>query len=148
MKTLISKVGFLAAAGLMAVTFTATASAQDANLMRFHVPFAFLAGNQTMPAGDYVLKVDPRFNLVDILPSRGTKVYRVALKQDFVRRPHQAAEGGLLTFAKYGDKLVLRGVWANGKPEGHEVQTSKAEIELARSTGGSPAGAEGSVMVR
>jgi hypothetical protein len=148
MKTLVSKLGLLAAAGLMASTFVTTAAAQTSNLMRVHIPFAFLAGNQTLPAGDYMMKIDSGFNLLDILPMQGTRTHRVLLQSQFVRRPKGANNGGLLTFAKYGERLVLRGIWTGGDREGRVLKTSKAEIELARGTGGTPAAAESSVMIR
>lgn len=139
MKTLISKLGLIAAAGLMATTIATTASAQDRNLMRVNIPFAFLAGERTLPAGDYLFRLDPQFGLVDIHPMGNNAIYRVQLRGGFVSRQSSGHEGGLLTFAKYGSRLALRGVWANGEHEGHEVKTSKAEIELARATGGVPA---------
>jgi hypothetical protein len=147
MKTLVSKLGLLTAAGLMAATFVTTAAAQTTNLMRVHIPFAFLAGEHTLPAGDYMLKLDSGFNMVDIMPMQGTRTQRVMLQPQFVQRPKGASERGLLTFAKYGDRLVLRGIWTGGDREGHVVRTSKAEVELAHSTGGTPA-AESSVMIR
>ncbi len=147
MKTLSFKLGLIAAAGLLATTMAATANAQDRHLMRVNVPFAFLAGDRTLPAGDYLFRLDPQFDLVDIHPIAENAIYRVQLKGAFVSRQRTGSEGGLLTFAKYGNRLVLRGVWANGEHEGHEVKTSKAEIELARATGGGSAGTE-SVMMR
>jgi hypothetical protein len=147
MKNLNSKLGLIAAAGLMAATFTTTAGAQDTHLFRVHVPFAFLAGDQTMPAGDYTIRLDPRFNLVDLAPTPGTGLHRVMLKHNFVTRPHRGSSGGLLTFAKYGDKLVLHGVWARGEEDGHEVVTSKSEIELVRANGGNAADTDTSVTI-
>ena len=118
MKILSSKLGLLAATGLMAAMFVTTASAQQPNLMRVQIPFAFLAGDRTMPAGDYMVKFEPNFNLVDLVPMQGTTTLRVLMKMGFVRRPKDAGQLGLLTFAKYGDRLVLRGVWASGDREG------------------------------
>ncbi len=148
MKNLSSKLGLIVAAGLVAAAFTTTAGAQERQLFRVHVPFAFLAGEQTMPAGDYLIKLDPGFNLVDFMPARGTGIHRVMLKHDFVARPHHDTAGGLLTFAKYGDRLVLRGVWGVGEEDGRQVVTSKAEIELARAAGGKPADSDASVTIR
>jgi hypothetical protein len=148
MKTLVSKLGLLTAAGLMAATFVTTAAAQITSLMRVHIPFAFLAGERTLPAGDYMLKLDSGFNMVDIVPMQGTRTQRVLLQPQFVKRPNGAGERGILTFAKYGDRLVLRGIWTGGDREGHVVKTSKAEIELARNTGGTPVAEESSVMIR
>ena len=148
MKILTSKLGLLAATGLMAAMFVTTASAQQPNLMRVQIPFAFLAGDRTMPAGDYMVKFEPNFNLVDLVPMQGTTTLRVLMKMGFVRRPKDAGQLGLLTFAKYGDRLVLRGVWASGDREGHEVKTSKAEIELARSAGATPGAADNTVMIQ
>lgn len=149
MKILSSKLGLIAAAGLMAATLTTTARAQDNNLFRVHVPFNFLAGNQVMPAGDYTVRYDPRFNLVDILPTPGRGIHRVMLHAKFTKRPGNNSEGGLLTFAKYGDKFVLRGIWSDGASEGHEAIASKAEIELARGSGAmAPAETETGVEIR
>ncbi len=133
MKLLTSKVGLFAAAALFAATFTATAQAQERHLFRVNVPFTFVAGDQSMPAGNYLVRLDPRFNMVDLTPTAGTGLHRVMLKGDFARRPGKTRDGGLLTFAKYGDTMVLHGVWADGASEGHEVVRSKTEVALARS---------------
>lgn len=139
MKLLTSKVGLFAAAALFAATFTATAQAQDRHLFRVNVPFTFVAGDQSMPAGNYMVRLDPKFNTLDLTPTAGTGIRRVMLKGDFAHRPGKTREGGLLTFAKYGDTMVLHGVWADGALEGHEVVRSKTEVALARSVAPSSA---------
>ena len=133
MKLFTSKAGLFAAAALFAATFTATAQAQDGHLFRIDVPFSFVAGDQSMPAGNYLVRLDPKFNMVDLTPKGGTHVQRVMLKGDFAQRPGKTRNGGLLTFAKYGDTMVLHGVWADGASEGHEAVRSKTEVALARS---------------
>jgi hypothetical protein len=143
MKLLSSKLGIIATAALLSSALAWTAHAQASHLLRVHVPFAFLAGDQTLPAGDYLVKVDPRLNVIDLLPRENNEIHRLLLRHDFVKRPASNLDDGLLTFAKYGNQFVLRGVWTDGAAEGHEVVPSKAEIELSKNTGGAPtAGAE------
>lgn len=149
MKKIVSKFGILLASSLAVVAIAANANAQDANLMRTHIPFAFLAGEQMMPAGDYMVRINSTHQVADLSPLQTTDVRRVALKPASSRRPARTGEEGVLTFVKYGDKYVLRGIWPHGGAMGEEVRTSKAEIELAKTVGaGTPAASETSLFVR
>jgi hypothetical protein len=87
------------------------------------VPFAFVAGRQTLPAGRYI--VAAMDDTVRIFNSQTAGLYvasHSALRAN--------SEGSKLVFHRFGDTYFLSGVWATGNKTGRELFPGRAEREL------------------
>ena len=120
-----------------ALLWVAPAVAQ-VSTMRMEIPFAFVAGGQVLPAGQYVVTVDQDFHrcLFASQSDTGTQVIRLASATD--SRPWAKSTPGTLRFARYGGQHFLTAVWRPLQQEGSRVLTSKRLLEAARAkiTGG------------
>lgn len=133
MKNMITKAATLVAACLAIVALEKPASAAN-SLMHFDVPFSFVAGEKTMPAGTYWVRVDGDFHLLEVAPVKGTEKFRVRLKDSSATRSVTDLNKGVLTFRRYGSTFVLKSVFAPGAAERRDVPPSKVEAELADRT--------------
>lgn len=102
--------------------------------MRAYIPFAFLAGNETLPAGEYIVRVD-EFNRVVMQSRDSARATGVPITSN-VLQSSSKADTGRLEFAKYGETYVLRNVWHSGSTQGNQVVISRKVKELARNHSG------------
>ncbi len=106
--------------------------------MRADIPFAFLAGHQTRPAGNYWVRVDADFRFLELRSATGTAAYRVGLSGgQFAIKAVSATEGSLI-FNRYGDVYVLEGASRPMSDYGLKVTPSKAAAEMAHPSGIAP----------
>ncbi len=124
------KSNLLRIATLLAVVGVLAASAQSlGQVITTNVPFAFRAGDQSLPAGKYTLVS----NLVN-----GTVLIRADEGKDqmFILTNacggSKASENAKLVFHRYGDQYFLSQVWHPGYSQGRELPRSSAEREMAR----------------
>lgn len=129
-------IGALVFATLFAVS---TARAQSSNRpLIANIPFEFSAGSQTLPAGEYTVRVtnpasDQR--VVQIRSLNGSK--HAVLQMHSVNGP--AKDGARLVFHRYGERYFLAQAWTAADSIGMEAPRSRAErgagSELASNTG-------------
>ncbi len=109
------------------VLFGAVAQAET---VRANIPFAFLAGDQLMPAGTYTVNLDRARSLMSL--NSGTETARViAFNSEFGK----GNEPGMLLFHKYGDQYLLTRVKTSGTREGFEVAPGRSAREAIRRGG-------------
>jgi hypothetical protein len=111
------------------VVWAAPVAAQPA--MRVDIPFAFTAGNQSLPAGEYRFTIDHDRMLTTIAPLDGSDVHLVRLVPGASERKSTAVEKGLLRFEKYGERYVLSEIWRPGSTAGKTVTGKRPPRELA-----------------
>jgi len=137
MKNLISKTAILMTATMIALMTVAPAAAQP-NAVRANVPFEFHAGNQTLPAGQYQITLDPVSKQVTERAIEGGAGAFLSARQSSARAG--AAETSL-AFNKYGDTYFLREVrnygsvsysWGPSKKERIVGRQKNVEIALLR----------------
>ncbi len=131
MNKLNSRRGILLATGLALVALAVPSFAETVN-MRIEIPFAFVAGNEVLPAGTYEVGVDRSYTFADFRSIDETRIHRVMLTTSRLERKPSESGVGTLQFQKYGDRLALRAVWNAWGTEGYVFQKSKAERELAK----------------
>ena len=113
---------------LSSIAATQVARAQEA--MVVDIPFAFTAGNATLPAGEYrVQKMDrnPSVLLIHCWDAR--------LATFVVTNPAQAKElqtESKLVFKRYGNRYFLSQVWTAGSISGRQLPKSPKEKEGER----------------
>jgi hypothetical protein len=122
----------VAALGAAALLFVAPAGAQ-VSTMRMEIPFAFVAGDQVLPAGQYVVTVDQDFNRCLFSSQSDTSAQMIRLESATESRPLEKAASGTLRFTKYGGQHFLSAVWRPGHEEGNRVVASKRLLEAAKS---------------
>jgi hypothetical protein len=94
-----------------------------------NVPFAFIAGNKTLPAGEYTID-RPNDNEPGLLLIRGVdrKVALFVNAEDIQAR--HTPEKTELVFNEIGDKYFLSKIWITGDDMGREIPKPRAEREL------------------
>jgi hypothetical protein len=125
-----SMIGILMVVGLVSLLAAPPASAQT--IVKFNVPFQFMAGDRVLPAGEYRVRLDGGLRHVEI---------RQALADDgafLIAIPastKDASNSTKLVFTAYGSMKMLQGVRIGGRAEEVELPTSKAQREFARVSG-------------
>ncbi len=95
-----------------------------------NVPFAFVVGKATLPAGKYEIKgIDD--NTPGVLELRSANGKTIVFETDAARtRDDEPATKTELVFDKIGDKYFLAQVWAEGNGAGSQLVKSKTEKRL------------------
>jgi hypothetical protein len=91
------------------------------------VPFAFSAGNNMFPAGEYTVMNSGALGVLSIKKTGGGSKFTVG---------NAAARSGpsdktKLVFHRYGDRYMLSQIWVEGESRGIELPKTKLEKELA-----------------
>jgi hypothetical protein len=96
-------------AGVAMLLAAIAASGQLSHQLRVNVPFSFMAGRVTSPAGDYTVEVDRSRGLVTLRPykSRSTLLLTTQSLQSGETRSY-------LRFRRYGERWFLREVTVEG----------------------------------
>jgi hypothetical protein len=124
-------IGALVFGSLFAVS---TARGQSTNQpLIANIPFAFSAGGETLPAGQYavsLLSPASNQNIVSIVSLDGA--HKVIVNT--LPRKRQASEAGRLVFHRYADRYFIAQAWmVNGA--GREIPASRTERAFQREVG-------------
>jgi len=121
-----------AASAIFLMIMGAAVYAQSEPRVIVNIPFAFTAGRQTLPAGEYTIE-RTSFNDPDLLLFRNqdTRASLFLLVEDTqaMRTPERTE----LVFNEIGDRYFLSKIWVAGEDIGREVPKPRAERELERS---------------
>ena len=127
-RTLITIVLLFTAVSLFAQT------TPSQRLMTVNVPFSFAAGDQFLPAGEYlVLTVTPERS-IRIASTDGKHTAVVNTLPNYASQP---SENSRLVFHRYGDEYFLTQVWTAGQNVARNPLSSKQAMQIA-SSGGKP----------
>ena len=133
MKKLHSGKAALAALSIAVMGLPTPACAQT--IMRADIPFAFVVGNQSLPAGMYNFVLDANFSLCHINSLSDGSTHPVHFVPGSTRRQNANADQGVVQFQKYGDRYFLREVWKPGSADGLEAIISRRFIDSANTQG-------------
>ena len=122
----------LVTATLLVLSFIVAAQVVRADdPMLANIPFAFVAGNVTLPAGEYrVQKLD---GSSAVLLIRCSDSSTSAMVLSNATQAKQIQTQSKLVFKRYNDRYFLTQVWSEGSSHGREVIKSRAEKEAAQS---------------
>ncbi|MFN8007597.1 MAG: hypothetical protein U0V70_11340 [Terriglobia bacterium] len=120
-------VRMLFAVTLVSVLAGVSGYAQTANAVKASIPFEFRIGNESLPAGDYVIS-NVNGARVMIKNVNGSK--SVSPMTNDVQA-NRAASDGKLVFNRYGDLYFLSQIWTPGEEVGRTLLKSNAEKEVA-----------------
>jgi hypothetical protein len=113
----------------LALIMGAAASAQSVH-MRTVVPFNFMVGHTTFPAGPYELLSTGIGDNVLLIRSLNSKGAAFALSNSCESR--YAASQTELVFHRYGDRYFLSEAWMIGHNTGRQLPASSWEVEVAK----------------
>jgi hypothetical protein len=98
--------------------------------LQVNIPFDFIVGDQTFPAGDYVIE-NHAFSQALVIRSQDNRVATTAFPVSVrVRSPQTASK---LVFHRNGDRYFLTQVWRAGDMDGRELPKSKLYKEVIKS---------------
>ncbi|HKV62966.1 MAG TPA: hypothetical protein VJO16_13700 [Candidatus Acidoferrum sp.] len=104
--------------------------AQADEPMLVNIPFAFVAGNATLPAGEYrVQKMDGNSAVVLI---RCSDTSAAAMVLSNATQAKETQTQSKLVFKRYDHRYFLSQVWTAGSLRGREIPKSHAEKEIAQ----------------
>lgn len=127
----LTKIGLTIAIG----TVIAVGSAQGQSLapgIRINIPFDFMVGDKTLPAGEYSIG-RARQDLGDTVLSIGgvdrpTHAFPITTAVQTLEPKGQ----GTLVFHRYGDQYFLFQIWAAGAYTGRVIPKSRGERDMER----------------
>ncbi|HUC55153.1 MAG TPA: hypothetical protein VMR90_13965 [Candidatus Cybelea sp.] len=105
--------------------------AQADEPMLVNIPFAFVVGNLTLPAGEYRVETLDRNSAVVLIRCSGAGPSAMVLSNaaQAKDKPTQSK----LIFMRYNNRYFLSQVWNAGSTSGRQLQKSQAEKEIAQS---------------
>jgi hypothetical protein len=118
---------------LLAVILLAAglASAQlGQNGVKADIPFAFMAGGSSFPAGAYRVTTASDTGVLAVMGAAS----KSALVGSHAIQAKRSAETKLI-FHRYGDRYFLYRIWVAGEDRGRELPQTRLEKELASNMG-------------
>jgi len=126
------KMRALVMAGVMALTAVAsTRVAQAQEPIVVNIPFDFVAGGKTLPAGEYSVKVSAGPVQTLLLIDRQDASSSAFMGTNAIIASEPKANSKLV-FNRYGDRYFLSQVWTAGNSRGRLLLKSDREKEIAQ----------------
>jgi len=105
--------------------------AQAQEPMLVSIPFAFVAGDATLPAGEYRVQTLDSNSAVVLIRCSDAGPSAMVLSQAAQAKDTQTQSK--LVFQRYNDRYFLSQVWKAGSIRGRQLPKSQAEKEIAQS---------------
>jgi len=99
--------------------------------MLVNIPFAFVAGNVTLPAGEYRVQKLDGSSAVVLISCADASASAMVLSNAAQAKETQTQSK--LIFKRYENRYFLSQVWTAGSIRGRELLKSRAEKEIAQS---------------
>jgi hypothetical protein len=107
---------------------TGMASAQlGQNGVKADIPFAFIAGSSSFPAGEYRVATASDMGVLMVMGETS----KSALVGSHAVLANASAKETKLIFHRYGDRYFLYRIWVSGEDRGRELPQTRLEKELA-----------------
>jgi hypothetical protein len=124
------KQSFLMAGFLVLSSMAATQVARAQELLVVNIPFAFVAGNATLPAGEYrIQKWDGNSPVLLIQCSDPNESAMVITNAAEAKELQSESK---LVFNRYHNRYFLSQVWTAGSVRGRQLLKSPREKEMAQ----------------
>lgn len=108
------------------------AQAQHPGTLVANIPFAFMVGEKTLPAGEYTIKLPAASGMRSRVLIRSVDGESACIALTIPVQAKGNVKEPKLTFVKYGDQHFLFQVFAPGIDVGQEVPESKNAERLAK----------------
>ena len=110
-----------------------TVSAQSERIRVINIPFSFIVGQKTLPAGEYTVEPN-RKDSDNVWLVQSREGHASALFTTSPVRASDAQEETKLVFHNYGGQYFLSQIWTAGGNTGRELQMPRLERQLAKNT--------------
>ena len=100
------------------------------NGIKVSVPFDFMVGKRTFPAGEYTVAPMPMSLNIMLLRNRAGEV--LTLIQTNPAESRERVSSAKLVFHQYGGEYFLTQIWEAGNDAGQQLIKSSAEIQIAK----------------
>ena len=128
-KQLVKGLAMLALLLTLALATTATtANGQDNPRVKANVPFEFIVGDKTLPAGEYVIRAASIGS--DALAIQGTESNHKAFR--LANTTRRADKSAALVFRRYGESFFLSQIWLGGDRQGRQLLKSRQQRAIER----------------
>jgi hypothetical protein len=114
--------------GLLIGLAIAPVSAQTTTRLSANIPFEFMVGSTTLPAGEYTVSSQFLSGALGIRSADGREGALVLANPMESPNSDQAK----LVFNRYGNQYFLSQIWTANRSMGYEVPKSKVEREASR----------------
>jgi hypothetical protein len=115
--------------GLGLLLAVSAAHAQDSGV-KANIPFDFVAGNQVLPAGEYLVTPEGSSGQVVMIRSSDNKAAKFATA--FNCSSARPSDSTKLVFHTMGGRYYLYQIWRQGFDQGRQLPKSKIELQLAK----------------
>jgi hypothetical protein len=116
---------------LLLMVTAVSVAAQSERSKVTNIPFSFIVGEKTLPAGEYTVEPNRRdYDKVWLVQSRDG--HASALFTTMSVRASETQEKTRFVFHKYGDQYFLSQIWTPGGNSGRELLMPRLERELAK----------------
>ena len=116
---------------LVALTAVSVAAQSERSKIT-NIPFSFIVGEKTLPAGEYTVEPNRRdSDKVWLVQSRDGRTS--ALFTTMPVRASETQEKTKFVFHKYGDQYFLSQIWTPGSNSGRELLMPRLKRELTKS---------------
>jgi hypothetical protein len=122
----------LSKGALLGLLCLGTASAQIFSSVEFATTTPFTVGNATVPPGKYIIRLTDDPSMLEIANLGGAISVLIEVEPLITYSP---AKRTMITFNKYGERLVLKSVVVEGQESGALSSTEMAERRHMRSYG-------------
>ena len=103
-----------------------------ANRVRANIPFDFIVGDKTVPAGEYYVSRTRQYSSDDVLTISSVDGRALAMRLTSGVQSLTPKKQGVLVFNRYGNQHFLAQVWVAGSSMGRVFTRSRSERELER----------------
>ncbi len=116
--------------GLAFVTAVVSVKGQSSDRIVTNVPFDFVVGEKTLPAGQYTVKEVATGGRALLIAERNAKSSIIRLTNDL--EPKRDKTQARMVFHRYGQHYFLAEVWNGGDSFGKQLQRSRQERAIER----------------
>jgi hypothetical protein len=116
---------------LLLMLTAVTVSAQSERSGVIDIPFNFIIGQKTLPAGEYTVGRH-RADSDTVWLVQGRDAHASIFFLTMPVRASETQEKTKLVFHKYGDRYFLSQIWIPGRNSGRELSMPRLERELAK----------------
>src|SRR5260370_30654006 len=108
-----------------------TVSAQSERIRVINIPFSFIVGQKTLPAGEYTVEPN-RKDSDNVWLVQSKEGHASALFTTNTVRASETQDEARLIFHRYGGQYFLSQIWTTGGKTGRELLMPRLESQLAK----------------